>query len=240
MSFSNPEGAYSGGKIVIGPRSVGLSELTMGGGSQTAWSMEAEEEYLTRVRKRAQNAAKEILGQAMAEAERIKAQAREEGMREGQAQGEARVNELLEQTAGQCATVMRSLQDQGPSIWQSHRADLALLLRVMVEKAIAVELEAHRRESLTGLLDQAVDMIEAKRKLVVTVHPRDRELLEELVRRARTNDVRLEAWKIKDDPQIDPGGLILECDHGMVDNTIASRHAGLQEIVDQLTLEELD
>ncbi|PTN33579.1 FliH/SctL family protein [Desulfonatronum sp. SC1] len=239
MSSSSPDGIRSGGKIVLGPRrSVGLSELTLGGGQQAAWNMEAEEEYLTRVRGKAQGMAKEILTQAMTEAEGIKAKARDEGFREGQAQGEAKMNLVLEQAAEQCAAVVRSIEEQGQEVWRTYRSDLVMLLQVMVEKAIAVELDVHRRESLANLLDQAVDMIDAKRKVVIAVHPRDRGLIEDLLALGRTEDGRLTGWKVKDDPQIEPGGLILECDHGMVDNTIASRKAGLREIVDQLTLEE--
>lgn len=239
MSFSSPDGIRSGGKIVIGPRrSVGLSELSLGGGSQAAWSMEAEEEYLARVRVKAQAMAKDILAQAMEEAKQIKAQARDEGFQEGQAQGEIQMNQVLEQAAGQCAAVMRSIEEQGREVWRSYRGDLVMLLQVMVEKAIAVELDVHRRESLGNLLDQAVDMIDAKRKVVISIHPQDRGLIEDLLAVGKTDDDRLTGWKIKDDPRIEPGGLILECDHGMVDNTIASRKAGLREIVDQLTLEE--
>ncbi len=238
MSFSSSEAVRPGGKIVIGPRSVGLSELTLGGGSQAAWSMEAEEEYLVRVRTKAQAMAKDILTQAMEEAKQIKAQAMEEGFREGQAQGEAQLNQVLEQAAGQCAVVIRSIEEKGRAVWETHRSDLVTLLHVMVEKVIAVELDAHRRESLANLLAQAVDMIDAKRKVVISVNPQDHGLLEDLLTLKKSDDDGLSAWKVKDDPRIEPGGLILECDHGMVDNTIASRQAGLREIVDQLTLEE--
>lgn len=238
MSFSSSEAVHPGGKIVIGPRSVGLSELTLGGGSQAAWSMEAEEEYLARVRTKAQAMAKDILTQAMEEAKQIKAQAMEEGFRDGQAQGEAQLNQVLEQAAGQCASVIRSIEEQGRAVWQTHRSDLVTLLHVMVEKVIAVELDAHRRESLANLLAQAVDMIDARRKVVIAVNPQDRGLLEDLLTLRKSESDGLSSWKVKDDPGIEPGGLILECDHGMVDNTIASRHAGLRDIVDQLTLEE--
>ncbi|WP_028572568.1 FliH/SctL family protein [Desulfonatronum lacustre] len=238
MSFSNPDGVRSGGKILIGPRSVGLSELTLAGGRQAAWSMEAEEEYLVRVRAKAQVMAKDILAQAMEEAKQIKVQARDEGFREGQAKADTQLKQVLEQAAGQCAAVISSIEEQGRAVWQTHRGDLVMLLHVMVEKAIAVELDVHRRESMANLLDQAVDMIDAKRKVIIAVNPQDRGLIEDLLTLGKSDGDRLTAWKVKDDPRIEPGGLILECDHGMVDNTVASRKAGLREILDQLTLEE--
>jgi flagellar assembly protein FliH len=238
MSFSNAGGVRPEGKIIIGPRSVGLSELALASGRQGTWSMEAEEEYLTRVRARAQVMAKDILAQAMEEAKQIKAQARDEGFREGQTEGETQLKQVLEQAAGKCAAVISSIEEQGQAVWRTHRGDLVMLLHVMVEKSIAVELDVHRRESLANLLEQAVDMIDAKRKVVIAVHPQDRGLIEDLLALGRSDNDRLTSWKVKDDPRIESGGLILECDHGMVDNTIASRKAGLREIVDQLTLED--
>ncbi|GAB6060202.1 FliH/SctL family protein [Desulfonatronum parangueonense] len=240
MSFSSRPGADGKpeGRIIIGPRSVGLGELTLNSRRQDAWSMETEEEYLTRVRSRAQDMAREILAQAMAEAEQIRAQAHEEGYRAGQAQADAELMVVREQAASQCSAILNAIQEQGEKVWRAHRADLISLLHIMVEKIIAVELEAHRRESLAMLLDQAVDMIDSKRKMVFSVHPRDRELMEEMLRQNRNGEDQLENWKVKEDPRIEQGGLILECDHGMVDNTIASRRAGLEDIVAQLTLEE--
>lgn len=240
MSFSSAAKANpkDQGKIIVGPRTMGLAELTLGGGRQGAWSMEAEEEYLVRVRGRAQDMAKDILARAMEEAEQIRSQARDEGYREGQAQVEAEVVQVKNQAAGECTRILQAIQEQGRSVWQAHRGDLVLLLHIMVEKVIAVELEAHRRESLAGLLDQAVDMIDTKRRMVISVNPRDHALLEELLEQAQGDDLHLGNWKIKDDAQIQEGGLILECDHGMVDNTIASRKASLQDVVAQLTLEE--
>lgn len=240
MSLFNAEEAYAQGKVVIGRHCVDLADMQLDQGRHADWGLDADEEYLSRVRIRAQDAAREILAQAMVEADRIKTRAKDEGYREGLAQSESRLQDVLEQTSSQCAAVISSIRDQGQSIWRSYRDDLVTLLGIMVEKTIAVELEARRRESLAGLLDQAVDMIEAQRKMVVSVHPRDRELVEELLQRARTSDAQQESWKVREDPQIEPGGLILECDLGRVDNTIASRQAGLQEIVNQLSLEEQD
>ncbi|SDB12294.1 flagellar assembly protein FliH [Desulfonatronum thiosulfatophilum] len=240
MSFSSAPGADQKpeGRIIIGPRSVGLAELTLNSGRQEAWNLEAEEEYLSRVRIRAQDMAREILAQAMAEAEQVRAQAHEEGYHAGQAQADAELMVAREQAADQCAAILNAIQEQGKKVWRTHRADLISLLHIMVEKTIAVELEAHRQESLAVLLDQAVDMIDSKRKMVFSVHPRDRELIEAMLRQTRNGGDQLDNWKIKEDPRIEQGGLILECDHGMVDNTIASRRAGLEDIIAQLTLEE--
>lgn len=226
------------GNILIGHKSVSLAALTLNSSRQAAWNVEIEEEYLERVRKKAQDMAREILTQAMAEAEELRKQAQEQGRREGSGKADAELKIIKEQMGRECVALLDSMRQVGRSIWQSHRQDLALLVQVMVEKILAVELDNNRRESLGNLLDQAVDMMDAKRRVVITVHPRDQELMEELLQLAKADDRGLEGCKVRSDEGIEPGGLLMECDHGMVDNTIASRKASLQEIVDQLTLEE--
>lgn len=241
MSLSDgaaaPPSSVATGRIIIGPRSAGLAELTLNSARQAALSQESEEDYLERVRRKAQDMAKEILSQAMAEAERLREQAREQGRLEGGKKAEAEVKKIKEQKALECKALLESLRRAGQDVWRSHRQDLVLLVQVMVEKVLAVELEANRRESLASLLDQAVDVMDAKRRVVVTVHPRDADLMEELLEQAKTGG-GLENCKVKTDEGIEPGGLLLECDHGMVDNTIASRKASLNAVLDQLTLEE--
>lgn len=227
-----------GGRIIIGPKNVGLAELTLNSSRQAALDLEAEQGYLDRVRAKARDLARDILNQAMAEAEELRINAREQGMREGRQDAAAEVKKVTEQKAAECRSLLESLERAGQSVWRAHREDLVLLVQVMVEKILAVELDARRRESLENLLDQAVDMMEVKRRVVITVHPQDAELMQELLRQSKAEGAGLEGCKIKTDESIDRGGLILECDHGMVDNTIASRQASLREIVDQLTLEE--
>jgi len=226
------------GRIIIGPKSVGLAELSMNSARRAALCMEAEEEYLERVRGKAQNMAKEILSQAMVEAEELRCQAKEQGRREGCKKAAEEVKKIKEQKGLECKSLLDSMRQAGQSLWQSHRQDLALLVQVMVEKILAVELDNNRRESLGNLLDQAVDMMDVKRRVVITVHPRDQKLMEDLLGQAKAEEQGLKGCKVKADESIEAGGLVLECDHGMVDNTIAARRASLQEIVDQLTLEE--
>ncbi len=230
--------ATSSGRIIIGPKNVGMAELTLSSARQAAMDLESEQEYFDRVRAKAQELARDILAQAMTEAEQLRAKAREQGLREGQQDAAAEVKKVTRQKATECKALLESLQQAGHSLWQTHREDLILLVQVMVEKILAVELDARRRESLESLLDQAVDMMDVKRRVVITVHPQDQELMEELLRQAKNEGAGLEGCKVKTDEGLKRGGLILECDHGMVDNTIASRQASLKEIVDQLTLEE--
>lgn len=241
MSLSNGTAATlaaSSGRIIIGPNNVGMAELSLSSARQAAMDLEAEQEYLDRVRAKAQELARDILAQAMTEGEQMRAKAREQGLQEGRQEAAAEAKNLTRQKAAECKVLLESLHQAGQSLWQTHREDLVLLVQVMVEKILAVELDARRRESLERLLDQAMDMMDVKRRVVITVHPQDQELMKELLQQVKAEGAGLEGCKVKTDEGLQRGGLILECDHGMVDNTIASRQASLQEIVDQLTLEE--
>lgn len=242
MSFSNKaastDTSAGRGRIVLGANSVSLADLSMTGSHQSAWSQEAEEEYLARVRGKAQAMAKDILAQAIKEAEEIRSAAHQEGLEEGRKAGQKEMKKAGKQVADQGATLLKSLREQSDAVLHAHREDLVLLLQVMVEKVLAVELDAHRGQSLSSLLNEAVEMIEAKRRVIISVHPKDAALMQELVGQLQGDEVRSDAWKVKEDDKLQPGGLILECDHGMVDNSIASRRAGLQAILEQLTLED--
>jgi len=242
MSLSNggtmSVSSVATGRIIIGPKSADLAELTLNSARQAALNLEAEEDYLERVRNKAQDMAKEILSQAMVEAERLRKQAWEQGRLEDEKKAAAEMKKIKEQKARECKALLESMRRAGQDVWRSQRRDLVLLVQIMVEKILAVELNANRRESLASLLDQAVDVMDAQRRVVIMVHPRDADLMEELLKQAKANGGGLENCKVKTDEGLEPGGLLLECDHGMVDNTIASRKASLQGILDQLTLEE--
>jgi flagellar assembly protein FliH len=242
MSLSNSDttsvSSVATGRIISGPKSTGVTELMLYSSRQATLSLELEEDYLERVRKKAQDMAKEILSQAMVEAEQLRKQAQEQGRREGEKKIEVEVNKIKEQKAQECKALLESMRQASRDVWRSYRQDLVLLVQVMVEKILSVELETNRRASLASLLDQAVDMMDAKRRVVITIHPRDLDIMAELLEQARASGKVLEDCKVKTDESIDPGGLLLECDFGLVNNTIASRKAGLQEILEQLTLEE--
>ncbi|MDY7002361.1 MAG: FliH/SctL family protein, partial [Thermodesulfobacteriota bacterium] len=194
----------------------------------------AEAEYLERVRERATLLAKDILIQALAEAEVLKKDAIEKGVAQGRKQAREQMDQELAKQSEALAKALGAIQEGGTALWEKHRQDIVTLTRLAVEKVLRIEISKAREEILAGLLDQALEVIDSQRDLVIRVHPDDANLLEDLLHRAKAEHPALEQWRVKADPGLARGGLILESDHGMVDNTLEKRRESIEPILDQL------
>ncbi len=197
---------------------------------------EVEARFWERVREKAGAKAKEILAQAMAEAEEIKARAKEEGYQEGMAQSAADYEAHVGELTAAVSETLASVQAERQSLWAGYREDFAKLLKIAVERTIGSELEARRWELAKSLLDEALDLIDARTNLTVRVQPDAAGLFEELLRRALEGGARLDRWRIKPDPSVAMGGVILESADGMVDNSVGSRWAEVETIFSGLSV----
>ena len=237
MSLSSQDKPVTG-RVFMGFSSPGPSEVTVGElrerGRGPARDEKAEAEYQERVRERATLLAKDILIQALAEAEVLKKDAIERGLAEGKDQARAQMDKELAKQSEALAEALNAIREGGAALWDKHRQDIVTLTRLAVEKVLRIETSKAKEEILAGLLDQALETIDSQRDLVVRVHPDDEKLLEDLLGRAKTNHPALEQWRIKADPDLAQGGLILESDQGMVDNTLEKRRQSIEPILDQL------
>ncbi|WP_054651639.1 FliH/SctL family protein [Salidesulfovibrio brasiliensis] len=103
-------------------------------------------------------------------------------------------------------------------------------------KTLGIELEEHRVESLTALLNEAVDRLESQRELTVRCAPQDQELLDELLAQAQERNPGIKHWKVVPDASLEMGGVIVETGQSKVDNSVAARWEGVEPILDQLTV----
>jgi len=243
MSLSSQPDKPLTGRVIIGLGGQGPGETTVEeiesrrrGSAGPGWSPKTEEEYLRRVRERATSMAKDILEKAMAEAEAVREQAAKEGFEQGMAQAQEQVQTMLQEQADTLAGMLGTLQNAGPALWEKHREDMVAVVRLAVEKAVRLELDSHRSEILAGLLDQALESIDNLRGLSVRVHPGDAEGMELLLEQAKARHPDLERWRVKADKTLSPGGLVVESDQGMVDNSLEVRHKAINDILDQLDL----
>ena len=231
------------GRVIMGVGSPGPDETTiqqLEGKKDLSWNTATSEEYIGRVRAKAQAMARDIISQAMAEAERLKEQARQEGLEQGLAEGQQQVDEFVAQL-GQTATgVFDSVQRQGLNVWESRRGDFVTLIKLVVERTLACEMDQRRAEILESLLDESLERIELGRTLTVRVAPQDHELAETLLQSAQAANPGLARWKIRPDASVDPGGVILETDEGRVDNTLAARWTGVDDVLQRLTVLSLE
>mgnify|MGYP006283524433 FL=1 len=229
-------------KVILGPDSSGLTELSLDElddrNRRTVWDESGEEKFFDRVRGRAKDKAKEIISQAMAEAEQLKTKAQEEGRAQGMESARNEVEALLDEKSKHLAVLLEQAQSGGKSLWNEHRQDIVALVSMAVEKVLAVELDRNREQILGTLLDEALDNIDSHRQLLIKVNPEDAELMRELLEKAAKSHHGLSNWKVKPDKDLEAGGVILESDQGMVDNSVQARREIILEIFDKLKIAE--
>ena len=224
------------GRVVLGMDTPGPKEMSiqqMEGKRRLVWDEAVDEEYMARVREKARDLARNILNRAQVEAEEIKRKARQEGYDEGFRRGKGASDAQLRELAHRTGVILESIQEQGKSVLQEQILDITTLIRVAVEKAVALEMEERRRESLTNLLTEALERIDSARGLTVRVSNADAELMETLLEEAARERPDLSSWRLKTDLP-DEGGVILETEEGMADNSLPVRWQGVEEVLDLL------
>jgi flagellar assembly protein FliH len=194
-----------------------------------------EAEFWERTRQKAQDMAKEIIAAAMTEADRIRAAAREEGLAQGAAEAQVQFEAHVKDMSQAFGETLAAIQGDRKTLWNGYRQDFATLLRLALEKSFGILLTDARREILTALLDEALDLIDSRTELAVVVHPDDAPMMEELLTRAAGVRQGLSRWQVRGDAALLPGGVRLESRDGMVDNTINSRFAEVERVFDQLS-----
>lgn len=227
------------GRVIIGMDSPGPDEMTVQeieGKRKLMWDENVDQEYMDRVKTRAQNVAKDIIAKAMTEAEQIKAEAHSKGYEEGMVQARQVSEQHAEQLTQSFDALMTNLSAQGQNVWGTRRDDLVRLVHMVIEKTLAVEMETRRSEILLTLMNEAVDKLESMRSLVIRCSPADEALAGELMAAVQERNPGLKQWKIQPDASIQAGGVLVESDESRVDNTIDTRWSVVEPIISQLSL----
>lgn len=206
------------------------------GDREAMWRAELDAEYLDRVKARAAQKAKEILVQAEAEAKEIRRRAMEEGFAQGLEQADQQVEQARKDMAAKLGQALKAVDQGRKAVWSEYRKDLAALASAAVDKILAVELSANRREVIAAYLDQAVEILDTERRLTLRVHPSDKALMAEILQLAAKELPEAAQWKVASDPDLEPGSLIVDSGDGLVDNSQSSRRAAVMALLDQLRL----
>ncbi|WP_285906911.1 FliH/SctL family protein [Pseudodesulfovibrio pelocollis] len=240
MSLSRPHSATRGpltGKVIIGMSSPGPDEMTiqeLEGKRQLIWDDSTNEEYLTKVRQRAQEKAKEIIMLAELEAEALRATARHEGYEEGLAQAQADVEQHTLVMSQEVEKLLARLGAHGTDIFEARRRDVAALIRLAVEKTLRIEMTQSRKASLESLMREALERIESRRQLVIRCAEEDAAGLDAFLKDIQARNPALKQWTVKPDPALTQGGVVVEADDAKVDNSVATRWKGVEALLDQL------
>ena len=172
------------------------------------------------IRARAQAEADEVLENARREAEAIRAQAKEEGYGEGRDQG---ARELVEAVARSSQRLQQIENQLVPQI-----KDLALGI---ARKILGRELSS-RPEAVVELVRQALgEKARQRREISLRVNPEDLNSIRES--RGELLEVlsRAQEISIREDPDVDRYGVIIETDAGTIDAQLETQLAALEGVL---------
>lgn len=239
MSLSNAEDSkFYTGRVIMGLDSNNNTQektIQEMEGKKPTWNEDTDREYFERVKAKAQKMAKDLITKAMTEAEAIKANAQAEGYAEGKAKAASEAEKHMIGFSQNLGQTLNAIQEQSRNIMMAQSTDALSLVFMVIEKTLAVEMETRRQEIMASLLDEALTRIDSLTQLVIKVSPADVEIITPLLEQAKAEHPDLEKWRLKADPSIDNGGLIIEAEDAMIDNTITSRWEGVQEVLAQLS-----
>lgn len=225
------------GTIYMGPGPMDEATISdLEGTRRPLWDERTEAEYMERVQAKAAARVCEMLEEARREADALRARAREEGYAAGLDAARAELDEFRAGMGDSVSAVLQAIQGQCSSIFAVWREELVELLKACVERYSGVIIAEERATVLRTLFAQAVQALDSHRQLVIRVNPEDESAVADMVQAAKERLAGLEAWTVRGDASMAPGGLVVESDDGMVDNRIETRRAVIEEVLAHLTL----
>ncbi len=247
--LQEPQAKHYTGRVIMGCDTPGPDYITIqemeGKHHRPVWDAATEAEYIIRCRDKAQNMARDIITQAMAQGARDAEAIREEGRKEVEAAVEAARQEAQAQLDAEfqaqvqaMASLVEAIQGLGLEVWQSRRRDFASLAKSFTEKALRVEMDSRRADILSSLMDEALSRLDAHREFTLKVAPQDYELAKALMEEIQASRPDLGQWRLTADPALTEGGVVLETSDLLADNSLKSRLALLTPYLDQLELPE--
>lgn len=168
--------------------------------------------------------AREILRGAIAEREKIRERARQEGFERGFAEGrEAASVDAREKLSREAAPLADVLRAAAAAVGEK-RAELAVaaereLVRLAVriaEKVVKAEVESGSRVAIENLR-RAVALAARRREVRVRLNPADLEAVEKFLPELRRELVDLGDVKLEADPAVERGGAVVVTPEGTVD-----------------------
>ena len=211
-----------------------------------AFSMQDVEQAAKRVLLKAKLQAENLVAAAQEEAERMKAEAREEGSKEGFEHGhaegakhgaEAGRQQALKQHSAELTALVQSLTGVTGELEAHRLALMADAVREVVALAIAIARRVTKRvgaidpDVLEANLDAAMRLAVGASDLRVAIHPDQRKSLLEALPRLKLKWPELKHVELQDDPTLAPGGCRLFTRGGTID---ADLDAQLDRIVGDL------
>jgi flagellar biosynthesis/type III secretory pathway protein FliH len=167
------------------------------------------------------------LAEAEADAQALRAAAREEGLREGREQALAALTPALEALA-QAAEAVQMDQIARAERLEAHAVDLGLFLaEKIVGGAIAVKPELVV-EAVRGALRGIVE----RERATVLVHPADLELVRDAMDGVRASLGGIEHCEVQAERRVSRGGAVVRTPDGDVDSRVETKLQRAREVVE--------
>jgi flagellar assembly protein FliH len=167
------------------------------------------------------------LAAAEADADSLRAQAREEGLREGREEALAALTPALESLA-QAAEAVQADQHARAERLERHAVDLALFLaEKVIGGAVAVQPELVI-EAVRGALRGIVE----RERVTVLVHPEDLELVRDAMDGIRATLGGIEHCEVQAERRVSRGGAVVRTPDGDVDARVETKLQRAREVVE--------
>lgn len=193
---------------------------------------ERAQAYLTEVR---QQAAAE-LAQAEQQVAQIRAEARASGIAEAEKEIAQQIEDRARQmTEERIRTAMATCQQAVDSLstdtkaWLHEWRDLTIELAIAMAEKLVRQSMSHGLEPLQVWLEEALMMMRDARDVHILVHPDDFTWAGRYLQQMAKHVPHAATAEVLPDPEVSPGGCIVRCQHGHIDQQLESQLARLGE-----------
>lgn len=164
--------------------------------------------------------AQKIIEQAEGEAEAIRLEAVEDGREEGKAESREKIKEAL-------GTLNQAVFERKQIIKDAENEILRLALKV-AEQIIRSEVSLHRDVCL-NIVAEAISRVSDREQIIVRVNHDDTEYLKKYKDRLAGMLDGVKSFSIIEDPNVEPGGCLVETNLGFIDSRISTKIKSIEE-----------
>jgi len=150
-------------------------------------------------------------------------QAREEGVKQGYAEGKTEVDRLIERTH----TVLERAQDKRGEILIQTEEEVIRLVLLMVRKVVKV-ISENQREVVVSNVVEALKKVKDRGNIIIRVNLEDLKLTTEHTKDFIKMLEGVKSVQVAEDSSVDSGGCVIETDFGEIDARISSQLAELE------------
>ncbi|MBU0483871.1 MAG: hypothetical protein KKB30_05090 [Proteobacteria bacterium] len=176
--------------------------------------------------------AAEFLRQARAEAEKIKKQAYQEGLANGQKEGKSKGLEEYNDLNRRLKGVLQSIEEKCQKIDRQFDAELFELVKAMVDRLVNHEVSVNPRV-IKACLAKAMEFVVENTTVKVSLNPEDFNRFKEAGLDSQSLLEGRNRIQLVEDPGISEGGCLLATGYGEVDVTLEHRSTLLYDAVER-------